>query len=180
MERRPMSGNLVIRSALEADFAPLCSLYCQSIRCNRDGFIQDLEFHGCLRAKTRDWRASGGDMMVALDEGKLVAMGALAPESESSVELCKLHVQQHCQGQGVGRAMSERLIALAQERGFGEVTLHVTTTQQAAIKLYHGIGFKQVKQAVFETTVFGAPVAFDTLYMSLPIAGAPTGAQQAG
>lgn len=164
-----MTGDIVIRSAGEADFVPLCALYCRSVRCNPAGFIQDLDFHGCLIAKTRNWREAGGDMLVGLDGGRIVAIGGLAPHDEAHVELCKLHVDETMQGRGLGRLMTERLITLARQRGFAEVILHVTTTQKAAIGLYHSIGFEPVKQEVFETTIFEERVAYDTLHMRLPI-----------
>jgi ribosomal protein S18 acetylase RimI-like enzyme len=65
--------------------------------------------------------------------------------------------------------MTEHLIALARHRGFMEVVLHVTTTQKAAVNLYHSIGFQPVKQEVFETTILDERVAYDTLHMRLPV-----------
>jgi ribosomal protein S18 acetylase RimI-like enzyme len=99
-------------------------------------------------------------------------MGGLAPHEDGSIELCKLHVDAAWQGHGLGRLLTERLIATARARGFAEIKLHVTTTQTAALGLYRSIGFRPVKQATFKATVAGAPVAFDTLYMHLPIRSA--------
>lgn len=164
-----MKGGIAIRSAEEADFPPLCALYCKSVRCNPDGFIQDLDFHGCLIAKTRAWRAAGGDMLVGVAGERVVALGGLAPHNDAQVELCKLHVDETMQRRGLGRLMTEHLIALARARGFAEVILHVTTTQKAAVKLYHSIGFQPVKREVFETTILDERVAYDTLHMRLAI-----------
>jgi ribosomal protein S18 acetylase RimI-like enzyme len=166
-----MTGDIAIRSAEEADFVPLCQLYCKSVRCNPNGFIQDLNYHGCLIAKTRSWRDAGGDMMVGIHDGRVIALGGLAPHDRTHVELCKLHVDEAMQGRGLGRRMTEHLIDLAHQRGFTEVILHVTTTQKAAIRLYHSIGFEPVKREVFETTVLDEHVAYDTLHMRLPIQG---------
>jgi GNAT superfamily N-acetyltransferase len=166
-----MVSGVSIGPASDEDFAPLCALYCQSVRCNPKGFIQDLDFHGCLIAKTREWRKQGGDMLVVRDSGTVIAMGGLAPAGGGSVELCKLHVDACWQGRGLGRLLTQHLIELATARGFDEVKLHVTTTQQPAISLYRSIGFRPVEKEVFETTVFGHPASFDTLHMSLPIAG---------
>jgi ribosomal protein S18 acetylase RimI-like enzyme len=166
-----MTGDIVIRSAEDADFAPLCALYCESVRCNPAGFIQDLNYHGCLIAKTRAWREAGGDMLVGVYDGRVVALGGLAPHSDTHVELCKLHVNEAMQGRGLGRSMTEHLIDLAHQHRFSEIILHVTTTQKAAIRLYHSIGFQPVKQEVFETTIFDEHVAYDTLHMRLPIRG---------
>jgi ribosomal protein S18 acetylase RimI-like enzyme len=164
-----MTDTILIRPATDDDTKALCALYCDSVRCNRDGFIQDLSFHGCLIAKTLLWREKGGDMLVAHDSGGLVGMGALAPHDDARVELCKLHVNANRQGRGIGRMLVQSLIALAAERGFPEMTLHVTKTQAAAISLYRSLGFRQSGEELFATTVFGAPVEFPTVHMRLPL-----------
>jgi ribosomal protein S18 acetylase RimI-like enzyme len=164
-----MTPAIIIRSARDEDYKPLCALYCDSVRCNRDGFIQDLAFHGCLITKMLLWREKGGDMLIALDDGALIGMGALAPDDDGRAELCKLHVDASRQGRGIGRMMVERLVALAAQRGFPEMKLHVTKTQSAAIGLYRSIGFHPTREELFETTVFGEPAAFPTLHMRLPL-----------
>jgi ribosomal protein S18 acetylase RimI-like enzyme len=171
-----MRCEISIRSAKEEDFPPLCELYCKSVRCNREGFVQDLNYHGCLIAKTRSWRERGGDMLVAHEAGTLVAMGALAPCERGKVELCKLHVDLLRQGRGIGRLMVERLIVLAQEQGFDEVMLHVTTTQIAAVKLYRSVGFQAASEELFETKVFDKPARFPTLHMRLSLRGSASAA----
>jgi GNAT superfamily N-acetyltransferase len=164
-----MTSGIIIRPAIDEDFVPLCALYCQSVKCNPNGFIQDLTYHGCLIAKTREWRKAGGDMLIARADDAVIAMGGLAPDGSDSLELCKLHVDAAWQGRGLGRLLAERLIELATTRGFADVKLHVTVTQEAAISLYRSIGFRPVKKEVFRTTVFGQLASFDTLHMCLPI-----------
>lgn len=167
-----MVTQVEIRSAEEADFGPLCALYCDSVKCNPQGFIQDLNFHGCMIAKTRSWRAAGGDTLVALGDGRVVGMGALAPSGGGRVELCKLHVDEALQGRGIGKLLSRKLLARAAALGFAEIELHVTVTQKAALRLYETLGFHPVKQEVFTTTVFGETASFDTLFMRLPLSAA--------
>lgn len=164
-----MSEGIVIRSALEEDFGPLCTLYHQSVRSNQAGFIQDLAFHGCLTDKTRQWREAGGDMLVALDGATLIGLGALAPHGGGTVELCKLHVSEAMQGRGIGRLLCGRLIDRARELDFDEIELHVTRTQVAAVGLYRRFGFERLKEERFTTTVFGQPAFFDTVFMRLPL-----------
>jgi ribosomal protein S18 acetylase RimI-like enzyme len=164
-----MTGPIIIRPATDDDTKPLCALYCDSVRCNRDGFIQDLSFHGCLITKTLLWREKGGDMLVAYDGGELVGMGALAPDDDGRVELCKLHVNASCQGRGIGRRVVQSLIALAAERGFPEMKLHVTKTQGPAIRLYQSLGFRFTGEELFATTVFDERVEFPTIHMRLPL-----------
>ena len=164
-----MTEGIIIRPATDEDFVPLCALYCQSVKCHPNGFIQDLTYHGCPIAKTREWRKAGGDMLVARAGDAVIAMGGLAPDGEDSLELCKLHVDATWQRRGLGRLLAERLIELAATRGFANVKLHVTVTQEPAIRLYRSLGFRPVKKEMFRTTVFGQPAAFDTLHMYLPL-----------
>jgi ribosomal protein S18 acetylase RimI-like enzyme len=167
-----MTGPILIRPATDDDTKPLCALYCDSVRCNRDGFIQDLSFHGCLITKTLLWREKGGDMLVAYDGAALIGMGALAPHDDGRVELCKLHVNADCQGRGVGRLLVRSLIDLAAERGFPEMKLHVTRPQGPAINLYKSLGFRFSGEELFATTVFGERVEFPTIHMRLALRAA--------
>lgn len=164
-----MNRKIEIHPLCDDDHAPVCELYCKSVKCNLSGFIQDIDFHGCLVSRTRKWREKGGDLLVGHIDDAVVSLGALAPHSEAVVELCKLHVDPLWQGHGFGRQMTERLISLARMRGFSETVLHVTVTQNAAINLYRSLGFEPVKQVMFQTSVFGKPVAFDTLHMRLAL-----------
>jgi ribosomal protein S18 acetylase RimI-like enzyme len=164
-----MTGPIGIRAATDDDTKALCALYCDSVRCNQGGFIQDLSFHGCLITKTLLWREKGGDMLVACDGPALIGMGALAPDDDGRAELCKLHVDARCQGRGIGRMMVLALIALAAERGFPEMKLHVTKTQGPAIRLYRSMGFHFTGEELFATTVFGEPVQFPTVHMRLAL-----------
>ncbi|WP_088344718.1 MULTISPECIES: GNAT family N-acetyltransferase [Rhodomicrobium] len=164
-----MIDTVIVRSAKEEDFVPLCALYHESVQRNQAGFIQDLAFHGCMIAKTRQWREAGGDMLVALDGDTLIGMGALAPHGHGKVELCKLHVNEAMQGRGIGRMLAERLIARAVELGFAEIELHVTRTQVAAVGLYRQLGFERLKEERFTTVVFGQPASFDTVFMRMAL-----------
>jgi ribosomal protein S18 acetylase RimI-like enzyme len=164
-----MTIAVIIRSAAAEDFDPLCDLYCRSIKCNPNGFVQDLAFHGCLIQRTKEWREAGGDMLVACVNGKLAGLGGLAPQDGLRAELCKLHVDPECQGRGIGRLLATELISLAAKAGFPEVVLHVTATQTAAITLYRCLGFRETGREEFKAGVFGVPVSFDTIYMSLAV-----------
>jgi ribosomal protein S18 acetylase RimI-like enzyme len=164
-----MTRGIIIRSADYEDFGPVCDLYCQSVKSNPKGFIQDLNFHGCLIQKMQHWREVGGDMLVAITGGGLVGFGALAPQEEGRAELCKLHVDSKWQGRGIGRLLTTGLISHACRAGFSAVELHVTATQTAAIALYRHLGFRETGRNLFTASVFGEPVSFDTLYMSFAV-----------
>jgi ribosomal protein S18 acetylase RimI-like enzyme len=161
-------AGVTIRSADRNDFKPLCALYYDSVKRNPLGFVQDLTFHGGLIDKIFTWRLAGGDLLVASWGNKLVGLGGLAPQN-SRAELSKLHVDSEWQGRGIGRCIALELVECARRVGFSEVELHVTATQTAAIALYGSLGFQETNRKLFTATVFGAPVSFDTIYMSLAL-----------
>ena len=164
-----MRAEVTIRSADQNDFERICELYHDSIKCNPRGFIQDLAFHGRLLDKIPVWRRAGGDFLVASFGDKLLGLGGLAPQNPRSAELCKLHVDSEWQGLGIGRLIATGLVKGARNNGFAQVELHVTATQTMAIALYRRLGFRETDRKVFTATVFGAPAAFDTIYMNLAL-----------
>lgn len=166
-----MSGDMVIRPVTSEDFDVVRSLYRRSIKSNQNGFIQDLSFHGCIIQKMQNWREAGGDLLVAVIDGSIAGFGGLAPQERGRVELCKLHVDSRWQRRGIGRLLATRLISHAWKAGFSEIELHVTATQTAAIALYRLLGFRETRRSLFTTRVFGEPVSFDTIHMSIAIAG---------
>jgi len=168
-----MNKKTKIRSIEDADFQAARSLYQKSVRANPCGFIQDLDYHGCLISRMGEWRTKGGDVLAGHIGSDLVALGGLAPQTEHQVELCKLHVDPAWQGRGLGRLMTEQLIARARSGAFSEVVLHVTVTQGPAIHLYSSLGFEPVRQELYRTRVFGEAVTFDTLHMRLPLEQKP-------
>ena len=167
--KQQADDTLAIRSADAEDFHALTALYQRSVAYNPQGFIQDLSFHGSLVERIPSWRAQGGDVVVAYRGGALVGLAALAPHDVARAELCKLHVDPDRQGQGIGRALCDTLIAGAHRSGFLAIELHVTVTQTRAMALYESLGFVPHRRTLFETVVFGEPVAFDTLHMCLPL-----------
>jgi putative acetyltransferase len=76
-------------------------------------------------------------------DGRLLAIGALKQLSGSEAELKSMHTAAAARGRGIGRAMLEHLIALAQARGYRVLNLE-TGSQPAfapAHALYRRAGF---------------------------------------
>jgi ribosomal protein S18 acetylase RimI-like enzyme len=56
-------------------------------------------------------------------------------------EIRTLAVDPAASGQGIGEALTRRMLDLARERGFGAVILSSSTTMHAAHRLYERLGF---------------------------------------
>lgn len=101
--------------------------------------------------------SSGGEFLVGLSGGKLVAMGALMRVSETEGEIKRMRVLPDCQRRGFGQAMLIRLEARARELGFNRLFLETTTQQVAAQGLYRKNGYREAgrhMQGRFEVIVF--------------------------
>ncbi|MGH1349418.1 MAG: GNAT family N-acetyltransferase [Methyloligellaceae bacterium] len=163
--------DLNISTISQVDYEEMAVLYCHSIKNNPRGFIQDLTFHGPVEAMAESFIKAGGDMLSLRYNGSLIGMGGLRKVNNNRAELCKLHIHSEFQGNGYGKLLTQTLIERASELSYNEIELHVTKTQKSAIGLYRKLGFKETKQAIYQTKINGQKLSFDTLYMILKLPG---------
>ena len=76
-------------------------------------------------------------------DGELLGVGALRLIDEGHAEVKSMHTARAARGQGVGRAIVEHLLAVAQERGVARVSLETGTMAEfaPARALYASVGF---------------------------------------
>ncbi len=99
-----------IRSATEEDIHSICEL----VNHFAD---QNLMLH----RTPEQVRQALGDFLIAEDEGRLIGCGYLAYLGPDLVELRSLAVHPTWQGKGVGRALVDALVHLAQRRGLHQI-----------------------------------------------------------
>jgi GNAT superfamily N-acetyltransferase len=87
---------------------------------------------------------SGGEFLVGILEGDVVAMGAIKRDSPDVAEVRRMRVRPDLQGRGYGQAMLDALHCRA--AGLGYSTLHLDTTvqQRVARRLYLKNGYREV------------------------------------
>ncbi len=87
---------------------------------------------------------SGGEFLVGVLEGEVVAMGAIKRVSPDVAEVRRMRVRPGLQGRGYGQAMLDALHRRA--AGLGYSTLHLDTTvqQRVARRLYLKNGYREV------------------------------------
>ena len=87
---------------------------------------------------------SGGEFLVGILEGEVIAMGAIKRVSPDAAEVKRMRVRPGLQGRGYGQAMLDALHRRA--AGLGYSTLHLDTTvqQRAARRLYLKNGYREV------------------------------------
>jgi GNAT superfamily N-acetyltransferase len=103
-------------------------------------------------------------LYVAEVDGEPVGMGGLRPLSAHEAEIKRMYVRPSARGQGVGRAILQRLIKDARELGYSKVNLDSARFMHEAHALYRSFGFLpsaaphswefESKPELLETAVF--------------------------
>jgi ribosomal protein S18 acetylase RimI-like enzyme len=88
--------------------------------------------------------AKGGMIILALDGETPIGTGALINEGGRKFELAKLAVTEAYRGQGIGKLLSQRLIAIAEASGADEVELVSSSVLPIAKHLYKKLGFRDI------------------------------------
>jgi RimJ/RimL family protein N-acetyltransferase len=83
--------------------------------------------------------------LLAVTQGVVVGCGTLVRDSHSwspHVGEIRMVVSLEVRGQGVGRALSQEIFALALGAGLEKLSVQMTVDQHAAIALFEGLGFR--------------------------------------
>jgi GNAT superfamily N-acetyltransferase len=90
----------------------------------------------------------GGEFLVGVLDGEIVAMGALMRISPERTELKRMRVKPGLQGRGYGQVMLDALHRRATELGYSTLRLDTTVQQRAAQRLYLKNGYSEVGRGV--------------------------------
>ena len=82
-----------------------------------------------------------GRLLLATDAGGPAGCVALRPMGETVCEMKRLFVRPACRGQGLGRALAQRVISEAQSIGYATMRLDTLPFMHGAIRLYESLGF---------------------------------------
>ena len=102
--------------------------------------------------------APRGGIWIAEDDGAVVGCVALQPLPAGVGEVKRMFVDPAWRGRGVGRALLERLIAEARERGHSELRLGTLPDMTEAQSLYRSLGFVPIER--YRESEIGHPVFF--------------------
>jgi ribosomal protein S18 acetylase RimI-like enzyme len=83
----------------------------------------------------------GGRLLVAPDGPILAGCIALRPLGPSSCEMKRLYVRPAYRKLGLGRRLTERILAEAVSAGYREINLDTLPVMADAIRLYRSLGF---------------------------------------
>lgn len=109
-----------------------------------------------LHAIGAEYLNAGGEFVVGLLDGKLVAMGGLRRVREGVAELKRMRVHPRFQRRGFGRSVLVSLERRARELGYRTLRLDTAVVQVAAQRLYEQAGYRVVGR--------GQLAGFDVVY----------------
>lgn len=87
----------------------------------------------------------GGAVIFVRAQGEIVGTAALLRHGARVFELTKMAVTARFRGHGLGRMLAEEAIKRARKLGAKELILLTSPKLEAAISLYHSLGFKNVE-----------------------------------
>ncbi len=99
----------------------------------------------------------GGEFLVGVLQGQIVAMGALRPSPGDRAEVARMRVHPGFQRRGFGEAILRQLESRATELGYTELHLETTTQQVPAHRLYLKNGYVEVgrcRRSRFEVILY--------------------------
>jgi putative acetyltransferase len=132
-------------------FGGVCRLYvdwCRERYSDMPWFVEEVfgyqSLEDELKVLAEKYGPPNGRTMVLEVDGKVVAGGAFRRSSADICELKRLYVTDAARGSGVGRKLSNALIALAQQDGYGLMQLDTGDRLVEAISMYESMGFTHI------------------------------------
>lgn len=149
-----MSDAVTLRPALEADLGEVRALFREYITW----LDVDLGFQGFeqeLLGLPGRYAPPSGRLLLAELGGRVAGVIALRDLGDGVCEMKRLYVRDSARGHGVGRRLSERLLAEARAAGYRAMRLDTLPARMApANALYDALGFVEIP-AYYENPVPG-------------------------
>ena len=86
---------------------------------------------------------AGGEFLVGVLGGEVVAMGALRLDPDGRAWITRMRVSPRLQGRGIGQTLLDALHRRAAELGYETLHLDTTVGQTAARRLYEKNGYRE-------------------------------------
>lgn len=141
-----MGGEFDIRRSVPADAERVLTVYELALRSDGwefadapspDGAVTD-DFLGL----TDEYLDAGGDFLVGVEHGEVIATGGFRPRDVSTAEIRKMAVHPDHQRRGYGERILVELEARAERRGFTRLVLETFERLTSARRLYEKHGYE--------------------------------------
>ena len=108
-------------------------------RLGRDLSFQNIDEE--LHNPAKKYTAPEGELLVAIEDKKVVGMVAYHRHSNSRCEMKRLYVKPECRKTKLGEKLVIKIIEHAKKAGYKEMVLDTILPLEAAIHLYKKVGF---------------------------------------
>ena len=105
----------------------------------RDLSFQNLDEE--LRNPAEKYSPPQGELLAAVEEGRVLGMVAYHRHSANRCEMKRLYVRPEARGLHLGEALVRKIVAHARAAGYSEMVLDTVKPLKAAIALYRKAGF---------------------------------------
>ena len=121
------------------------------------------DFDAEIATFPRIYAPPAGDLVLARVAGADAGAVGLRPLESGICELKRLYVRPAYRGQGLGRALAERIIVEARAKDYRAMRLDtIGRSMQRAIAIYRALGFREIRAYAFN------PMA-DAIFMELDL-----------
>jgi len=138
-----MGESLTIRRYEPSDGKRVWAVHERALRASNLAFLGDTSLDADLTEIADRYLETGGEFLVGLVDGTVVATGGFQLEDERTAELRRMRVDPEYQRRGYGVRMLEELEGRARERGIEAVVLGTNERLTAARRLYEKHGYAE-------------------------------------
>ena len=136
-----MTRRVVVRDLRADDWPGVRAIYEDGIRSGDATFETE-------PPSWEDWDAAHPLRLVAQRDDSIGGWAALSRASARrcyrGVGVVSVNVAEGARGEGVGRALLERLVELSEQAGYWTLTAGVFPENEASLRLHRGCGFREV------------------------------------
>lgn len=139
-----MSKGVEFRSWSENDRRVLPALFLRAIK-TVDSRLNDGDWMDDLHSADEEY-GHGGDIVVGVLSGEVIAMGGLKRLDEETAEMKRVAVEPELHNRGLGTALLEAIETRAKELGIVKLKLDTTDLHVAARAMYERHGYTLVRR----------------------------------
>lgn len=107
-------------------------------------YLQIQNYDGEIACLEEKYGPPYGRLYLALADGKTAGCIALRKLDEHRCEMKRLYVRDEFRSHGIGRKLTEQVLADAREIGYREILLDTLPFLTDAIRLYRRLGFREI------------------------------------
>ena len=123
-------------------FEPMLELH-RSAKIGLNIGISEDDEETDLRAIEQVYLRSGGEFVIGLFDGEVVAMGGFQRLSENSAELRRMRIRSDLQGQGYGSQLLKELERLAFQSGIHILSFETAKARPLTLEFYRKHGYQE-------------------------------------